>query len=72
MTHQLNSQERKILENHIRYEFRRPTRRDWTVYLDLERRGLLTISEVAWTKGKFMVSTSPAGREALRLVGLAA
>lgn len=72
MTRKLNCRERKILTDHIRYEFRRPIRRDWTVYMDLERRGLLTIAQVPWSKSKFMVSTSPAGREALILVGVAA
>ena len=70
MTRELNDQERKILTDHIGCHDRRPIRRDWMVYVDLRDRGLITLTQVAWAAGKFRVSTSPAGREALRQLGI--
>ena len=69
MTRELNDQERKILTDHIECHDRRPIRRDWMVYVDLRDRGLITLTQVA-SAGKFRVSTSPAGREALRQPGI--
>lgn len=69
MTQKINTQERKILTDHIECHDRRPIRRDWMVYVDLRDRGLITLTQVA-SAGKFRVSTSPAGREALMQLGI--
>ena len=73
MANALNSQERKILTDHIRYRRRSAYRHDWPVYRSLAGRGLLTLTLTGFKPSSvFNVSTSPAGREALMLVGVAA
>lgn len=68
MTPTLHPKERKILIDHIRYKRRSAYRHDWPVYRSLAGRGLLTLTSTGLKPSSvFNVSTSPAGREALRL-----
>jgi hypothetical protein len=71
VTNQLTNQERTILTDHMTQHRRSAYRRDWTVYRDLQRRGLLGLNLIRGD-GIFWVSTTELGWEALRLVGVAA
>lgn len=65
MTETLHPKERKILIEHTIPMRRSRDRRDWTIYVDLQRRGLLTLTLDRMGSSMFRVHTTEAGHRAL-------